>query len=106
MASGTFKSAQEMYKFFVSPPVEITPSPSNNVNSTKELERMIRLDLARTDVRNGVFNDEKTVSSRQNPLFNILFAYAHMDPRIGYVQGLNLLSAFFLNSFCPDSKKM
>ena len=65
-----------------------------------ELENTIKMDLARTDVASGLFCDERraTIISRSNPLFNVLFAYAHMDPRIGYVQGMNLITAFFLNS--------
>lgn len=31
-----------------------------------------------------------------NPLFNVLNAYANLDPEIGYSQGMNIVAAWIL----------
>ena len=31
-----------------------------------------------------------------NPLFNVLSAYGHYDPEVGYCQGMNIISAWIL----------
>lgn len=47
-----------------------------------------------------MFSDtrKKTIKERRNPLFNVLFAYAHYDTEIEYCQGLNLIVSFLLKT--------
>ena len=38
------------------------------------------------------------IESKENILFNILNAYAHYDPDVGYCQGMNCLVFFIIQS--------
>lgn len=67
----------------------------------KKVSNMVKVDLPRTDIGNQNYNNNEKdfITQRKNPLFNVLMAYAAFDPKIGYVQGLNLMAAFFLNNY-------
>ena len=55
---------------------------------------MLKKDLERTDLSNMDFkNNYKTGS---NPLYNVLNAYAHYDPEVGYCQGMNIIVSWLL----------
>jgi hypothetical protein len=59
---------------------------------------LIRLDVSRT---NTIFIEAKEIKnpcqidfdSGENPIYNILVAYAEFDSEIGYTQGMNFLVA-------------
>lgn len=54
----------------------------------------IENDLQRTQIGNPQFKID--YKSGDNLLFNILNAYAMYDPEIGYVQGMNFITAFII----------
>ena len=50
--------------------------------------------MDRADLGNEDF--KASVHSGQNPLYNVLNAYAHLDPEIGYCQGMNIVVSWIL----------
>lgn len=56
-----------------------------NLNSS--VVEMIKLDLHRTFPNNIFF---KSTKHCQNELFNVLVAYAHHNPKVGYCQVINV----------------
>lgn len=60
----------------------------------KTLRLDIELDLERTDLGNEAFMIN--FQTGKNPLFNVLSAYGHYDPEVGYCQGMNIISAWIL----------
>jgi hypothetical protein len=59
-------------------------------------------DVARSDPKNHDFALDTTHG--KNPIYNVLNAYAHYDPEIGYCQGINVLTAWLLK-FLKDRKE-
>jgi ecotropic viral integration site 5 protein len=51
-------------------------------------------DLDRTAPDNAEF--ESDISIGKNRLYNVLRAYANLDPEIGYCQGMNFIAAMLL----------
>lgn len=58
------------------------------------VETQIRADLNRTVIGNTEFMLDPT--SGKNRLYNILKAYAHLDPEVGYMQGMSFIAAMIL----------
>lgn len=58
-----------------------------------EIVETIKLDLSRTFPDNIFF---KTMAKHQMMLFNVLAAYAHHNPKVGYCQGLNYIAGLLL----------
>ena len=54
----------------------------------------IDLDLERTDLGNKAFMID--LKTGNNPLYNVLSAYGHFDPEVGYCQGMNIVAAWIL----------
>jgi len=69
---------------------------------TKEIDEMLVKDVARSDPKNHDFAME--TQHGHNPLYNVLNAYAHYDPEVGYCQGMNVLFAWLLK-FLKDRKE-
>lgn len=67
------------------------------LNHDSEIADAIRIDLPRTFPNNIFFG---TV---QHQLFNILIAFSHYDPRVGYCQGLNYIAGLLL-LVCKDEE--
>jgi hypothetical protein len=60
----------------------------------QEYEELIVKDLMRTAPDHLEF--EQDFSFGQNRLYNVLKAYANLDPEIGYCQGMNFIAAMLL----------
>lgn len=44
----------------------------------------------------------KHCSTGANKLYNVLKAYANLDPEVGYMQGMNFLAAMFILNVCNE----
>ncbi|CAB4003880.1 Hypothetical predicted protein [Paramuricea clavata] len=66
------------------------------LDSTKDAQvvESIKIDLHRTFPENIHFTDD--LSSKKESLFNVLSAYAHYNPTVGYCQGFNYIVALLL----------
>lgn len=62
--------------------------------ANSEVEMMIEKDLSRTFPEIEEFKLD--VNSGKNRLYNVLKAYAHYDPEVGYCQGMNYVAAMLL----------
>ena len=62
---------------------------------TADIERRIKIDLYRTCAGNEDF--KKPHLEGQNPLYNVVNAYAHYDLEIGYCQGICFIAALLLH---------
>ena len=51
-------------------------------------------DLHRTDTKNKKFEIDYTTGN--NSLYNVLYAYAHFDPELGYAQAMNVIASWVL----------
>lgn len=61
------------------------------MSASDELIKSIKIDLSRTDPGNVIFLREKN-----NPLYNVLIAYANFDPEVNYCQGMNMVAFWLL----------
>lgn len=61
---------------------------------TDKLSFEINKDLKRTAVGHEKYKID--FNTGENPLFNVLNAYAHFDPEINYCQGMNFVTALLL----------
>ena len=62
----------------------------------EKISREIIKDLHRTDlIKNNDFCVDPFIEN--NPLFNILNAYAFFDKEVGYGQGMNMIASYLLN---------
>lgn len=52
-------------------------------------------DLERTVIENAEF-EIRHCTTGKNKLFNILKAYANLDPIVGYMQGMNFIAAMLI----------
>lgn len=59
---------------------------------TQILQNQIKKDVERTFQTNAYFRDREV----QRALGRLLLAYAHYEPQIGYVQGMNFIAAALL----------
>jgi hypothetical protein len=64
------------------------------MKGSDQLIQSINVDLPRTDPGNKCFL--KGISNNQNPLFNVLIAYANFDPEVNYCQGMNMVASWLL----------
>ena len=60
----------------------------------EQVTRKIQLDLKRSKIGNREFLVD--IDSGQNELFNVLNAYAMLDTKIKYAQGMNIIAAFII----------
>lgn len=87
-----FKSAEDLYVHYMS-------------QHTKKIHSQLQNDLYRSG---GKCLKEFLLpgDSGQNPLFNILNAFAHYDTTLGYCQGMNCLAMFLVKTMMlPDVDK-
>ena len=65
------------------------------------------IDLERTDCHNPLLMKDNCVTG-QNPLFNVLQAYAYFDPEVVYCQGMNFVVSWILKflQFKQDDQVM
>jgi hypothetical protein len=83
-------SAQEFYDYFRTLFVTSEDSTSFSLKTEEQLAK----DMRRTEKGNLKFHiDYKT---GKNSLYNVLYAYAHYDPALGYGQGMNIIASWFL----------
>jgi hypothetical protein len=68
-----------------------------------KLQHDITVDLHRTDPENKIYDPR--YNSGNNPLFNVLSAYAHFDPEINYCQGMNLIASWLLKFLQEPTNK-
>jgi len=61
-----------------------------NTQYQKEIVEIIKIDIPRTFPENIYFDVHK------NELFNVLVAFAHQNPEVGYCQGLNYIAGLIL----------
>mmetsp|Transcript_39641 Transcript_39641/g.60697 ORF Transcript_39641/g.60697 Transcript_39641/m.60697 type:complete len:212 (+) Transcript_39641:2519-3154(+) len=81
-------SAKDLYQYF-------------RVQNTDSIEHLLKKDLERTDLSNKDF--KINYKTGKNPLYNVLNAYAHFDPEVGYCQGMNIITSWLLK-FLKDVK--
>jgi len=62
---------------------------------TDKFEQHIKIDLARTCIGNESF--KRPHLEGNNPLYNVVNAYAHYDEEIGYCQGMCFIAALLLH---------
>lgn len=62
--------------------------------STPDVTGELWADVSRCGLRYSDF--ERSYEHRENALFNVLNAYAHLESHIGYCQGMNCLAGFIL----------
>jgi len=60
----------------------------------EDYERIIKIDLKRTCIGNEAFMRPHLEGN--NPLYNVVNAYAHYDKEIGYCQGMCFIAALLL----------
>ncbi len=81
-----------LYQYFLNSKFTKETHPTYIESSLNE--SLISRDIERTDLRNAKFKiDYKTGG---NALYNVLYAYAHFDPGIGYCQGMNVIASWLL----------
>lgn len=86
----TISSAEKMKEQFPDLYHKILDAPFE-----KELVDLVKTDLPRTFPDNIYFTKE---ANHQTHLFNILIAYAHNNPSVGYCQGLNYIAGLLFLS--------
>lgn len=62
---------------------------------TEKVEYGIKIDLPRTCIGNEAF--KRPHKEGDNPLYNVVNAYAHYDDEIGYCQGMCFIAALLLH---------
>ena len=63
--------------------------------------------MDRADLGNADF--AKSIHFGENSLYNVLNAYAHIDPEIGYCQGMNIVASWilkFMRYFDPETNEL
>lgn len=65
------------------------------LNLQTKTEYDLEKDTGRSDLGNNDWKDLDCKSGK-NPLFNVLTAYSHFDPEIGYCQGMNIMCSWIL----------
>lgn len=64
----------------------------------KKDEDIIMKDIHRTIVVTNNMELKKSLDSKKDKLFNILFAYSNFDTEVGYVQGINYIANTILSN--------
>jgi len=74
---------------------DLYPTMLNMKVKNQIIEDQILTDIPRT-FPNNMFFDKTHPKTLQNPLFNILKAFANTNPKIGYCQGINYIAGLIL----------
>ena len=77
-----------------------------NKKANQTLFLSLQKDVGRCDPGNKEFNDKHNpCTSGNNPVFNLMNAYAHYDPEIEYCQGINVVMSWILKFTRTESGK-